>query len=71
MTPATPPIVAVHEVHKFAPRSVSVSMDAAKGGVVCIIGPSRVGQIDAAAMYQRLGALQRGNIRVGGFDVPG
>jgi polar amino acid transport system ATP-binding protein len=73
MTPATPPIVSVQDVHQsFGTVEVlkGVSMDVPKGGVVCIIGPSGSGKSTLLRCINGLVPINRGSIRVAGFDVP-
>ena len=73
MTPAAPPIVSVQDVHQsFGAVEVlkGVSMDVPKGGVVCIIGPSGSGKSTLLRCINGLVPINRGSIRVAGFDVP-
>ena len=66
------PIVRIHDLHKsFGSVEVlkGVSMDVAKGDVVCIIGPSGSGKSTLLRCINGLLPIQRGSIRVGAFDV--
>ena len=66
------PIVSIHDVHKsFGSIEVlkGVSMDVAKGDVVCVIGPSGSGKSTLLRCINGLLPIQRGSIRVGAFDV--
>ena len=66
------PIVSIHDVHKsFGSVEVlkGVSMDVAKGDVVCVIGPSGSGKSTLLRCINGLLPIQRGSIRVGAFDV--
>ncbi len=66
------PIVRIHDVHKsFGSVEVlkGVSMDVAKGDVVCVIGPSGSGKSTLLRCINGLLPIQRGSIRVGAFDV--
>ncbi|MEQ1807699.1 MAG: amino acid ABC transporter ATP-binding protein [Burkholderiaceae bacterium] len=69
---AMQPIVSIHDVHKsFGSVEVlkGVSMDVAKGDVVCVIGPSGSGKSTLLRCINGLLPIQRGSIRVGTFDV--
>ena len=69
---AMQPIVSIHDVHKsFGSVEVlkGVSMDVAKGDVVCVIGPSGSGKSTLLRCINGLLPIQRGSIRVGAFDV--
>ncbi len=69
---AMQPIVRIHDVHKsFGSVEVlkGVSMDVAKGDVVCVIGPSGSGKSTLLRCINGLLPIQRGSIRVGTFDV--
>jgi polar amino acid transport system ATP-binding protein len=66
------PIVSIHDLHKsFGSIEVlkGVSMDVAKGDVVCVIGPSGSGKSTLLRCINGLLPFQRGSIRVGAFDV--
>ena len=66
------PIVSIHDVHKsFGSIEVlkGVSMDVAKGDVVCVSGPSGSGKSTLLRCINGLLPIQRGSIRVGAFDV--
>ena len=66
------PIVAIHDLHKsFGNVEVlkGVSMEVAKGDVVCVIGPSGSGKSTLLRCINGLVPIQRGSIRVGPFDV--
>ncbi len=65
-------IVSIHDLHKsFGNVEVlkGVSMDVAKGDVVCVIGPSGSGKSTLLRCINGLLPFQRGSIRVGTFDV--
>ena len=69
---AKQPIVSIHDLHKsFGSVEVlkGVSMDVAKGDVVCVIGPSGSGKSTLLRCINGLLPIQRGSIRVGPFDV--
>ena len=69
---AMQPIVSIHDLHKsFGSVEVlkGVSMDVAKGDVVCVIGPSGSGKSTLLRCINGLLPIQRGSIRVGPFDV--
>ncbi len=69
---ASEPIVSIHDLHKsFGSVEVlkGVSMDVAKGDVVCVIGPSGSGKSTLLRCINGLVPIQRGSIRVGAFDV--
>jgi len=69
---SSPPIVSIHDVHKsFGGVEVlkGVSMDVPKGGVVCIIGPSGSGKSTLLRCINALLPIDRGSIRVAGFQV--
>ncbi|MEI6026461.1 MAG: amino acid ABC transporter ATP-binding protein [Betaproteobacteria bacterium] len=66
------PIVGIRDLHKsFGSVEVlkGVSMDIAKGDVVCVIGPSGSGKSTLLRCINGLVPIQRGSIRVGPFDV--
>ena len=66
------PIVSIRDLHKsFGSVEVlkGVSMDIAKGDVVCVIGPSGSGKSTLLRCINGLVPVQRGSIRVGPFDV--
>ena len=66
------PIVSIQDLHKsFGSVEVlkGVSMDVAKGDVVCVIGPSGSGKSTLLRCINGLLPIQRGSIRVGPFDV--
>lgn len=66
------PIVSIRDLHKsFGSVEVlkGVSMDIAKGDVVCVIGPSGSGKSTLLRCINGLVPIQRGSIRVGPFDV--
>ena len=66
------PIVGIRDLHKsFGNVEVlkGVSMDIAKGDVVCVIGPSGSGKSTLLRCINGLVPIQRGSIRVGPFDV--
>jgi polar amino acid transport system ATP-binding protein len=67
-----PPIVSVQDIHKsFGTVEVlkGISFDVAKGDVVCIIGPSGSGKSTVLRCLNGLVPVDRGRIRVSGFDV--
>ena len=66
------PIVAVADVHKsFGHLEVlkGVSLDVAKGEVICIIGPSGSGKSTLIRCVNALTPFERGSIRVAGIEV--
>ena len=66
------PIVSIRDVHKsFGDVEVlkGMSMDVPKGGVVCIIGPSGSGKSTLLRCINALLPIDRGSIRVAGFQV--
>ncbi len=66
------PIVAIIDVHKsFGDVEVlkGVSLEVPKGGVVCIIGPSGSGKSTLLRCINGLVPIDRGSIRVAGFQV--
>ena len=66
------PIVAVHDVHKsFGAIEVlkGVSLDVAKGEVVCIIGPSGSGKSTLLRCVNALVPINKGSIKVEGQEV--
>ena len=71
--PATAePIVAIIDVHKsFGDVEVlkGVSLEVPKGGVVCVIGPSGSGKSTLLRCINGLVPINRGSIRVAGFQV--
>lgn len=70
-TPAEP-IVRIADLHKaFGPIEVlkGVSIDVAKGEVICIIGPSGSGKSTLIRCINALAPFQRGSIRVMGIEV--
>jgi polar amino acid transport system ATP-binding protein len=73
MTPLAPePIVALADVHKsFGDAQVlkGISLDVAKGEVVCIIGPSGSGKSTVLRCINGLVAIDRGTIRVDRHQV--
>jgi polar amino acid transport system ATP-binding protein len=72
--PWTPdqPIIRIADVHKsFGPVEVlkGVSMDVAKGEVVCVIGPSGSGKSTLLRCVNALVPIERGSILVEGQEV--
>ncbi len=68
----TDPIVEVHDLHQSFGRSEilkGVSFSVPKGGVVCIIGPSGAGKSTLLRCINGLVPIQKGTIRVAGFQV--
>ncbi len=68
----TEPIVEVHDVHQsFGSSEVlkGISFSVSKGGVVCIIGPSGAGKSTILRCINGLVPIQKGTIRVAGFQV--
>ncbi|MHB1302096.1 MAG: amino acid ABC transporter ATP-binding protein [Acidiphilium sp.] len=66
------PIVHIHDLHKaFGAVEVlkGVSLDIAKGEVVCIIGPSGSGKSTLIRCVNGLAPFQRGVVKVLGIDV--
>src|SRR5438876_5815267 len=66
------PIVVVRDVHKsFGHVEVlkGVSLEVAKGGVICIIGPSGSGKSTLLRCINGLVPIDQGSIRVAKFDV--
>jgi len=66
------PIVSIRDVHKSFGRVEvlkGVSMDVAKGEVVCIIGPSGSGKSTLLRCVNGLVSIDRGEIRVASYDV--
>ncbi|MBM3535294.1 MAG: amino acid ABC transporter ATP-binding protein [Alphaproteobacteria bacterium] len=66
------PIVALHDIHKsFGAVEVlkGVSLDVAKGEVVCIIGPSGSGKSTLLRCVNALVPINRGSIKVEGQEV--
>ena len=68
----TEPIVVIRDLHKsFGDIEVlkGVSLEVAKGGVICIIGPSGSGKSTLLRCINGLVPIDRGSIRVAKFDV--
>jgi len=66
------PIVSIQDVHKsFGQIEVlkGVSLDVAKGEVICIIGPSGSGKSTLIRCINALTPFERGSIRVMGIEV--
>ena len=66
------PIVVVRDVHKsFGHVEVlkGMSLEVAKGGVICIIGPSGSGKSTLLRCINGLVPIDQGSIRVAKFDV--
>ena len=66
------PIVDIHDVHQsFGKVEVlkGVSLQIAKGGVICIIGPSGSGKSTLLRCINGLVPINKGSIRVASFDV--
>jgi polar amino acid transport system ATP-binding protein len=66
------PLISIRDVHKsFGQNEVlkGVSMDVAKGEVVCIIGPSGSGKSTLLRCINALIPIDRGSIRVHGQEV--
>ena len=66
------PIVDIHDVHQsFGKVEVlkGVSLQVAKGGVICIIGPSGSGKSTLLRCINGLVPINKGSIRVASFDV--
>ncbi len=68
----TEPIVVIRDLHKsFGDVEVlkGVSLEVAKGGVICIIGPSGSGKSTLLRCINGLVPIDQGSIRVAKFDV--
>src|SRR5258708_5201137 len=66
------PIVSIRDVHKsFGPLEVlkGVSLDVAKGKVICIIGPSGSGKSTLLRCINALVPIDKGSIVVKGQEV--
>ena len=66
------PIVRIVDLHKsFGPVEVlrGISLEVAKGEVVCIIGPSGSGKSTLIRCINALTPFQRGTVRLRGIDV--
>jgi polar amino acid transport system ATP-binding protein len=66
------PIVRIHDLHKaFGEVEVlkGVSLDVAKGEVICIIGPSGSGKSTLIRCVNALTPFQKGTVSVMGIDV--
>ena len=70
--PASEPLVSIKDVYKsFGSLEVlkGVSMDIAKGEVICIIGPSGSGKSTLIRCINALNDIQKGSITVDGREV--
>ena len=68
----TAPIVVIRDVYQsFGPVEVlkGLSLEVAKGGVICIIGPSGSGKSTLLRCINGLVPIDKGSIRVASFDV--